>query len=72
MTDIISSTPIAIRSLGSLRLQLPKLGVGRAVEAVSRAIMQAFEMVYVAPYTVMQGKLLAAVDANLEGRDPNW
>ena len=56
MTDIIITTPIAIRRLSLLRLELPKLGIGTAVTMISKAIMQAFEMAYVAPYRITQRK----------------
>ena len=72
MTDIISTTPISIRRPSLLRLELPKLGIGTAVTMISKAIMQAFEMAYVAPYRTTQSKPPMAFDADLEGRDPNW
>jgi hypothetical protein len=34
--------------------------------------MQAFEMAYVAPYRATQSKPPMAIDADLEGRNPNW
>lgn len=72
MTDIIITTPIVIPRPGLLRLTLPKLGIGTAVAKLSEAIMQAFEMAYVAPYWATRGKQLIAFDAHLEGRDSNW
>ena len=72
MTDIIITTPIAIRRPSLLRLELPRLGIGTAVTAISTAIMQAFERTYVAPYRATQSKPPMAIDADLEGRDPNW
>ena len=72
MTDIIITTPITIRRPSPLRLQLPKLAKGRAISEISSAIMQAFEMAYVAPFSAMQPKHPIALDADLEGRDPNW
>ena len=68
MTDII----ISIRRPSLLRLQLPKLHIGRAISEISSAIMQAFEMAYVSPISAMQPKHPIVLDADLEGRDPNW
>ena len=72
MTDIIIATPITIRRPSLLRLQLPKLATGRAISEISGAIAQAFEMAYVAPFSAMQPKQPIALDADLEGRNPNW
>ena len=68
MTDII----ISIRRPSLLRLQLPKLHIGRAISEISSAIVQAFEMAYVSPFSAMQPKHPIVLDADLEGRDPNW
>jgi hypothetical protein len=73
MTDIIITTPISLRRPHLLRVEFPKLEIGSKVEAISKAIMQAFEMAYVVPFSTPQSKLAVAVDdADLEGRDPNW
>ncbi len=72
MTDIIITTPIAVRRPSLLRLQLPKLAIGSAISQISRSIMQAFEMAYVAPFRATQTKSPMMFDADLEGRDPNW
>ena len=73
MTDITSTTPITLRRPRLLRLEIPKLEIGKKAEAVSKAVMQAFEMAYVAPFSIPQRKVPVAVDdADLEGRDPNW
>ena len=72
MTDITNTTPISLRRPSLLRLELPKLGIGTATAAISKAIMQAFEMAYVAPFSTTQRKPLTTFDADLEGRDPNW
>lgn len=72
MTDITNTTPFAIPRLGLLRLKLPKHGIGTAVAKISEAIMQAFELAYVAPYGATRGKPLITFNADLEGRDPNW
>ena len=72
MTDIFTTAPITIRHPSLLRLQLPKLAIGRAISEISNAIMQTFEMAYVAPFRTTQTKAPIAFDAELEGRDPNW
>ena len=72
MTDIIIITPIAIRRPGLPRLQLPKLAIGRAISEISNAIVQAFEMAYVAPFSAMQRNPSIVFDEDLEGRDPKW
>jgi hypothetical protein len=71
MTDIFT-TPVAIYRPRLLRLKLPKLAIGRQISQISRAINQAFEMAYVAPFRATQGRPPVAFDADLEGRDPNW
>jgi hypothetical protein len=71
MTDIIT-TPIAIRRPSLLRLQLPKLAIGRPISKISSAILQAFEMAYVAPFMTSRSKPPVVFDADLEGRDLNW
>ena len=71
MTDIIT-TPIAVRRPSLPRLRLPKLALGHAISEISSAIVQAFEMAYVAPFSAMQPKHPIVLDADLEGRDPNW
>ena len=72
MTDIIITTPISLRRPSLPRLELPKLGIGRVISEVSIAILQAFEMAYVAPFSVIQRKPSVVFDEDLEGRDPNW
>ena len=71
MTDIIT-TPISLRRPNLPRLELPKLGIGRVISEVSSAILQAFEMAYVAPFNSMQRKPSVVFDEEFEGRDPNW
>jgi hypothetical protein len=72
MTDITNTTPISLRRLSLPRLELPKLGIGTAVSVMSEAVMRAFEMAYVAPFSAMQRKPSIVFDEDLEGRDPNW
>ena len=72
MTDISTTTPNAIGRPSLRHMQLPKLALGRAISEISNAIMQTFEMAYVAPFRTTQSKAPMAFDADLEGRDPNW
>ena len=73
MTDITTTTPITLRRPRLLCLEFPKLEIGSKAEAIFKAIMQAFELAYVAPFNTVQRKPSVAVDgAHLEGRDPNW
>ena len=72
MTDIATTTPISLHRPSLPRLQLPKLDIGRAISEISGAIVQAFEMAYVAPFSSMQPKHPIPLDADLEGRDPDW
>jgi hypothetical protein len=71
MTDI-TTTPISFGQPSLLRLRLPKLAIGRVVSEIPSAIVQAFEMTYVVPVIAMQPKHPIVLDADLEGRDPNW
>ena len=73
MTNIVTTTtPISLGRRSLPRLELPKLGIGRAICEISNSIVQAFEMAYVAPFSAMQCKPSIAFDEDLEGRDPKW
>ncbi len=73
MTDFTLTNALTTIRRPSLRhLRLPKFAIGLAVTALSGAVMRAFEMAFVAPYSAMRGELPMAPDADLEGRDPNW
>lgn len=72
MTDITNTHPIAFHPLSLRRLALPKLGIGTAVSAMPEAVMRAFEMAYVAPFSAKERKPFIVFDEDLEGRDPNW
>lgn len=72
MTDITFTAPITIRRQGMQRIKLPKLGLGAALEAFTKAMRQALEMTYVMPYETGRRQPLVALDADLNGRDPNW
>ena len=63
MTDIIITTPISLRRPSLPRLELPKLGIGRVISEIPSAILQAFEMAYLAPSSVMQRKPSVASSA---------
>ena len=70
MTDITVTAPIATRR--PLRLEFPKLGIGAALDAFSKAIGQTLDLAYVAPYRSITQPPAAAINADLEGRDPHW
>ena len=73
MTNIIITTPIAIRRPSLLRLQLPKLAIGRAILAKYPApSCKPSKWPMWAPFRTTQSKPPVAFDADLEGRDPNW
>jgi hypothetical protein len=72
MTNLISTASIAFPRYGLPHLKLPKLGVGAAIATLARAIGQALEMAYVTPYQTTRRPPSAAIDADLQGRDPNW
>jgi hypothetical protein len=72
MTDISTTTPNAIGRPSLRHMQLPKLAIGRAISEISNAIMQTFEMAYVAPFSCMQLKPSIVLDEDLDGRDPKW
>ncbi len=80
MTDITTTSPIAIRSI---RLRNPLLvvgqGIGSVVKAFNRglcglllAYSRAIALAYLEPYRVHSRKEQPAPDADFEGRDPNW
>ena len=72
MTDIATSAPITVRRHGMQRIRLPKLGISAALEAFTKAMGQALEMAYVMPYETGRRQPLVALDADRDGRDPNW
>ena len=51
---------------------LPEIGVGTALLAMIKAMGQAFEMAYVAPYETIARRPPPADPSDLQGRDPNW
>ena len=72
MTDITTLFPIALRRRYAHNPALPKRGIGSAISAMSKAVLQAFEMVYVAPYQHGSEQPPVVIDPDLEGRDPSW
>ncbi len=71
MTDIYINALVSNRR-PSLLKALPKIGIGAAIAASFKAIGQALDMAYVAPFSAPQPKHPIALDADLEGRDPKW
>ncbi len=72
MTDMITTHPITIHQPSPVRLQFPNLGIGQACESMCLAIMQAFTMAYVPPFSAMQRKPSVVFDEDIEGRDHDW
>jgi len=72
MTDISTTAPITFHRQGMQRIKLPKLGIGAALEAFTKAMGQALEMTYVMPYETGRRRPMVASNADLNGRDPNW
>jgi hypothetical protein len=81
MTDITSTGPIIDRRSQSLRLELPKLAIGKTIAAMARAVGgtmgamahavgDAFEMGYSTPYQTNRRRVEASRDE--QGRDPSW
>lgn len=73
MTDITTTGAIVTRRVRSLRLKLPKLTpLGTAIGAMARAVGQAFDMAYVAPYQSRRRQPHSGSDRLPDGRDPSW
>ena len=72
LTDITTTTQIAIGNSRRLSLRLPKLGIGRAISKMPSAVALAFEMAYLAPFSASQRQPSTVVDEDFEGRDPSW
>ena len=71
MTDISATGPITDRRTQPQRPELPRLSVGAAIGAMGRAVGQAFEMAYVAPYRTSRRPPHASTQME-NGRDPAW
>ena len=72
MTDIITTHSTTIYQPSPLRLQFPNFGIGQACESLCLAIMDAFAMVYVTPFSAMRHQPPNVLDEDIEGRDPSW
>lgn len=72
MTDISSTTPIAIRRLNLPRPCFPRLKIGASLAAIPGLMSDALNMAYIKPYTSLRRHPQVAPDDNLEARDPNW
>ena len=70
MTDITATAPITLRRPRQLRFKVPKLGIGAAFAAMFEYISHTFALAYVVPY--QWDPPPAAIDADLDGRDPSW
>lgn len=72
LTDITTTTQIAIGNSRRLSLRLPKLGIGRAISKMPSVVAHAFEMAYLVPFCASQCKPSTVIDEGVEGRDPSW
>ncbi len=72
MTDISLNAPISLRRPGPPRLRLPKPGFAAALAALSKAIMQANALAYVAPFQQAWQPVADQPEADADGRDPRW
>ena len=72
MTDISPIAPIAIRHSNLQRINIPRLGIGASLAAISALVGDAFNMAYVVPYTGLHRQPQVVPDDDLEGRDPTW
>lgn len=72
MADITTTSQITIRQLGRRRPDHAGLGIGATLTALSKAMAQAFSMVYVEPYWTTRRQMPDAADTNADGRDPKW
>ena len=71
MTDIIASAPMALTRLCASERAREKPLARPRLEVLFKAIGEAFQLAYVAPYATAR-RPLALPEAELEGRDPNW
>ena len=72
MTHINIVAPISIRRPSLPNLALPKIGIGAAMAAIFKVMVDAVDLAYAAPYRTTQPKTPIVFDADLEGRDPSW
>ncbi len=69
MTDIITTAPIAFRSVNWLSVTPLRRRVCAAMSATFAAVGHAFAMAYAAPYGPRPS---AASKIDPDGRDPSW
>jgi hypothetical protein len=72
MTDTITTHSVTMHQPSRVGLQFPNLGIGQAYESLCLAIIDAFAMVYVTPFSTLPHQPPIVLDEDLEGRDPNW
>lgn len=71
MTDVTATGPVAEPGAQSQPRKRAGLSVGAVIGAMTRAVGQAFDMAYVAPYQKSRRPPPALAEAE-EGRDPDW
>jgi hypothetical protein len=72
MTHITTNAPLATRYPRLPNFTLPKLRIGEAINGLSIAMGKAFCLAHVDPFTAQRPQTEKFIDADLEGRDPNW
>jgi hypothetical protein len=72
MTLLTTNAPITLRNPALLRIRLPKLAIAATINILSTSISKAVCLAYVDPFTARRPQTVKFVDADLEGRDPNW
>ena len=72
MTDTTRTVPITFPAVRVLRLHNPLLAIGRGIAASLQAYGRALELAYVAPWAGPAKRKGPALDADLQGPDPNW
>lgn len=72
MADLAATSQITIRHWGRQHPDRAGPGIGATLSALSKAMAQAFSMVYVEPYGRAGQQVLDAADTDADGRDPKW
>jgi hypothetical protein len=72
MTHITTNVPLATRYSRLPHFRLPKLRIGAAINGLSIAISEAVCLAYLDPFACRRPQTEKFIDAELEGRDPNW
>jgi hypothetical protein len=70
MTDVSTIAPATIRAPRLPKLGLPRLGLGAAFGALTKAYGQALDLAYVSPYRA--GRATQPAPVGEDGRDPSW